>query len=102
MIPIGELDAGRLKGTLQSVHRRLLRISAVLDARDSIGGDAGLFSEFPHTPPDGSASHAKLNCLHKSIVQIEVDMVAILSQRMCTVYQCGKTQNLRISAGILR
>ena len=60
------------------------------------------FSEFPHAPPDGCPSHAKLNCLHLYIVQIQVDMVAILSQRMCTVYQYGGTQNLRISAGTLR
>ena len=41
LITIGELNAGRLQCALQSVYRRLLRISTVLDARDSIGGDAG-------------------------------------------------------------
>jgi len=29
-------------------------------------------------------------------------MVALLLQRMCTVYQRGETQNLRISAQTLR
>jgi len=39
LVTIGELNPGRLQCALQSVHRRLLRIST--DARDSIGGDAG-------------------------------------------------------------
>jgi hypothetical protein len=41
LVTIGELNPGRLQCALQSVHRRLLRISTVLDAHDSIGGDAG-------------------------------------------------------------
>jgi hypothetical protein len=79
LITIGELDAGRLECTLQRVNRRLFRISPIFDARDSIGRDAGLFSELPHAPPDGGSGHPKLNGLHWYSVQVKVDIVPISS-----------------------
>ena len=58
------------------------------------------FSEFPHAPPNGGPSHAKLYRLHWYIVHIEVDMVAFLWQRMCTTYKRSGTRNLQLDTNV--
>jgi hypothetical protein len=75
LITIGELDAGRLKCTLQRVNRPLLQFLSPLKPSNRVNRHLGRCSEVANAQPQGRTSHSTLHGQQNHInVPISVEL----------------------------